>query len=351
MAELVKRAAAQVEEEAMSDEDRKLIKRVISFDRVISTGSTLLDLAISGNRIRGGGVPPGIILEVFGPPGGGKTQLLVEICASAQNKKGCVRFLDPEARLDKEYSELMGMSLQENFADYHRPDLVVEMFNDFIWPWEPETPDAVNVIVADSLAALSTELEMGEDGDKMGMKRAKDFSAGLRKTCRLIANNNWILACSNQLRQGQMGEVTPGGKGIPFYASVRVRIAPVGQKSKIERSATIDFGKKKTVKKIVGIISKCVVVKNTADDPFREAPVYIMFRHGFDDIRANLQWTKDMAGGTVYDAITRDYQVLEQAVHHIEEEGLQKKLRKKVIDWWEEIEEKFKIERKPKVRF
>jgi RecA/RadA recombinase len=351
MAELVRRAAEQVEEEAMSDEDRKLIKRVIGFDRVISTGSTLLDLAISGNRIRGGGVPPGIILEVFGPPGGGKTQLLVEICASAQAREGSVRFLDPEARLDKEYSELMGMSLQENFADYHRPDLVVEMFNDFIWPWEPESPDAVNVVVADSLAALSTELEMGEDGDKMGMKRAKDFSAGLRKTCRLIANNDWILACSNQIRQGQHGEVTPGGKGIPFYASVRIRIAPMPQKSKIERSTTIDFGKKKQVKKIVGIISKCTVIKNTEDDPFREAPVYIMFRYGFDDIRANLQWVKDMSGNVKYDAITREFQALEHAVAHVEEDGVQNILREKVIDMWEEIEEQFKTERKPKVRF
>jgi len=39
--------------------------------RVISTGSTLLDLAISGGRIRGGGLPLGILVEIFGPPGCG----------------------------------------------------------------------------------------------------------------------------------------------------------------------------------------------------------------------------------------------------------------------------------------
>jgi len=350
MAELVRRAAQQVEDEAMSDEERKLINRKLSFDRVISTGSTLLDLAISGNRIRGGGIPPGIILEIFGPPGGGKTQLLVEICASAQAKKGSVRFLDPEARLDKEYSELMGMSLQEEWADYHRPDLVVQMFNDYVWPWEPETSDAINVIAADSLAALSTKLEM-EDEDKMGMKRAKDFSMGVRKTCRLIANNGWILACTNQLRQGQHGDVTPGGKGIPYFASVRIRIAPKFQKNKIEKTVTVDFGKKKQVKEIIGIISKCKVTKNTADNPFREALVYIIFGYGFDDIRANLQWAKDMSGDTSYDAFTHKYQKLEDAVIHIENEGLQSKLRDKVIDMWEEIQEKLKVKRAPKVRF
>ena len=40
-----------------------------SLETVVSTGSTLLDLAISGGRIRGGGIPTGILMEIFGPSG------------------------------------------------------------------------------------------------------------------------------------------------------------------------------------------------------------------------------------------------------------------------------------------
>ena len=160
-------------------------KRIL-LDKVISTGSSLLDLAISGGRIRGGGIPGGIIIEVFGPSGSGKTAILAELCASAQAKGGDICFLDPEARLDREYCLIYGLSLPDE--NYYRPDTVTEMF-DLIWKWEPPSSGTINVIAADSLAALSTEMEM-EDEDKMGMRRAKEFSEGLRKTCRLIANNN-----------------------------------------------------------------------------------------------------------------------------------------------------------------
>ena len=49
------------------------------FGTVISTGSTLLDLAISGGRVRGGGIPAGILLEIYGPSGTGKTSVLAEM--------------------------------------------------------------------------------------------------------------------------------------------------------------------------------------------------------------------------------------------------------------------------------
>ena len=50
-----------------------------NFEHVTSTGSTLLDLAISGNRIRGGGIPSGIMLVAYGPSQSGKTALLSQI--------------------------------------------------------------------------------------------------------------------------------------------------------------------------------------------------------------------------------------------------------------------------------
>jgi len=311
--------------------------------KLISTGSTLLDLAISGKVKRLGGVPGGIIIEVYGPSGAGKTAILVSLAASAQSKGGAVKFLDPEARLNQEYSRIYGMMLKSK--DYYRPNLVNEMF-DHIYGWEPrqKKKKAISVIASDSLAALTTEMELG-GGDAYGMKRAKDFSEGLRKTARIIANNKWIVACSNQERMGPSGITTPGGKGIPYYSSLRIRIAPQFPKGKIYKEKKIG-GKK--VKKIEGIISTATVTKSSIDEPHRDAPIFIVFGYGIDDIRGNLQYCKTMTGATKYDCISKNYVRMDQAINWVEEHEHETELRDRTVELWRNVQKKFRTTRKPK---
>jgi RecA/RadA recombinase len=352
------RAADEVTEEAMSEvteEDLALIRRPIAVDRMVSTGSTLLDLALSGRRRRGGGVPGGIIIEIFGPTSTGKTALAVEIATSTQNRGGSVRFDDPEARLDKEYAATFGMDIREKFLEYTRSDTVTDMFEE-LRMWKPKSPNEINCFVADSLAALSTHMELDDSedakGDKRGQRRAKEFSQELRKTCRKIANNNWLLACTNQIRQGDFGYVTPGGMGIPFYASARIRLRH-GKPKLLDRKRKLKVAgseKEKEITKTVGIFTMAEVVKNSIDDSYREAMLYIIFGYGIDDIRANLQWLKNVTAAASYPAVDRDYQAMSHAIAHIEREGLQKALKENVIDAWEEIEEKMTYRREPKER-
>jgi len=311
----------------------------LSWRRVLSTGSTLLDLAISGTRIRGGGVPGGILMEVYGRSSSGKTSILSELCGSAQAKGGETNYLDPEARLDEEHSRIYGHEIDKK--NYHKPDTVSEMF-DILGKWKPSDAN-INVIAADSLAALSTNLEM-EKGDKMGMRRAKEFSEGMRKYCRFLENKQWLFACSNQLRHGEYGDVTPGGMAIEFYSSLRISVNKIDF---IQREKDLN-GKK--IKRIIGIESKCIVTKSSIDKPYREAPIYIVFDYGIDDVSANLQWFKDMTQGTVYDAIEKTYQARDAAAKYIEKNNLENALRERVIDLWLEIEEKFTQKRKPKMR-
>ncbi|KKK50138.1 hypothetical protein LCGC14_3128010, partial [marine sediment metagenome] len=287
-------------------------------------------------------VPGGIIMEVFGPPGSGKTAVLAELCASAQAKKGDVKFLDPEGRLDQEYCRIYGMNIPKE--NYKRPDTVTEMM-DLIYNWKPKSNDNINVIATDSIAALSTDLELGSE-DKMGMRRAKEFSQGLRKTCRLIANNNWLIVCSNQLRESTFGEVTPGGKAVPYYSSLRIRVQ---EKEPVTLTRKIG-SKNREIKKSIGILSSCFIKKSTVDDPYREAPIYIIFGYGIDDIRGNLQYLKDMVGETTYDCVSKNYARMNDAIRYIEDNDLQGELKEKVIDLWEEIEDKFLINRKSKER-
>jgi RecA/RadA recombinase len=206
----------------------------------------------------------------------------------------------------------------------------------------------VHGIFGDSLAALSTNMEMDKDeGDAMGMRRAKEFSEQLRKSCRIIAKENYLLACSNQIRVNVNGGkynpfTTPGGKAFEFYASVRLKF---NGPDKIYKEIKIG-GKLK--KKVIGIETEIEVIKSV-DEPYRKCTVVIMYGYGIDDIRANLQYIKDNTKNTKY-TIGGEFAgtSMENAVAYIESKDLISDLKEEVIDLWEYVQEKFKVERKPK---
>lgn len=337
----VEQAVASVKAKAMEGLVLEDLLMEPNWGTMLSTGSTLLDLALTGTRVRGGGCPGGILIEVYGKSGSGKTSILSELGGSAQARGGEVTFMDTEARLDEEYAKTYGLCIPD--GAYHRPDTVTELF-EFMAAWNPD-PKFLNVFAADSLAALSTDLEL-EKGDKMGMRRAKEFSEGLRKYCRLISEKNWLVACSNQVRQGDHGDVTPGGKAVEFYASARISVnAQV--KNRLVRKRKING---KEHERIIGIQSDCVVTKSSIDKPYRTAPIYIVFDYGIDDNRGNLQYIKDMTGANSYDVFDKTYVSMDSALAYIEERNLEGRLRNATIDLWYEVEKKFQVTRKPKAR-
>jgi RecA/RadA recombinase len=134
----------------------------------------------------------------------------------------------------------------------------------------------VNGIFTDSLAALSTELEMG-DGDPFGSRRAKEFSEQLRVTCREIKAKNYLMVASNQVRevigatQYQAKTKTTGGVAISFYSSVRLQFS---NPRKITDEVKLAG---KTIKRVVGIETTVDVFKNSVWSPYRSAPLTIDF--------------------------------------------------------------------------
>jgi len=318
--------------------------------KMISTGSTLLDLAITGGRVRGGGMPGGILVEVFGPSGSGKTVLLCELAGAMQRRGGQVMFNDPEARLNKQFARQFDLDTTE--IDYSTPDTVPQVFS-AVRKWEPEPKNEIHGVFADSLAALSTGLEMDNDeGDKMGMRRAKEFSEELRKTCRIITQKNLLMVCSNQIRQnagaGQFEPKykSPGGEATGFYASLRLRTY---QPEKIWKELTV-AGKK--TKRVIGVRTQVEVFKSTIWKPYRTAPLTILFDYGVDDVRQNLQFIKDYTKATIYTigSFSDLDKSMDKSIEIVETEGWEDKLRETVIDLWEEIEGKFDSNRKTKQR-
>jgi len=310
---------------------------------VISTGSTLLDLAISGGVYPEGGIPFGIMVEIFGPSGCGKTVLLSEIAGRISQQGGNVMFHDPEGRLNFQFASLFG--LDKNKISYTVPNTIPEVFES-IRKWKPERPDKPSGIFADSLAALSTDLEMDQE-DRMGMRRAKEFSEQLRKTCRILVNKNFLLVCSNQIRQnleaGPYGQkyISPGGEAIGFYSSLRLRC---GKPKPIKQDKTIGS---KTISRVIGVETQVEVFKSSIWKPFRSAPLTILYDYGIDDIRQNLQYIKEMTGSTVYCVGDEKLsQSIEKATILVEKRGLQSDIIKQTIRIWREVEAKFELKRK-----
>ena len=368
-------ATEQVADSALSEPQKK---QPVNTELMISTGSTLLDLAISGGIKRGGGIPGGILMEMYGPSGTGKSAVMCEILGNVQTRGGKISTQDPEGRINKAYAQVYGMNIDPRF--YDRPDTVVQAFTNtrkFILDnFRKKMTDPINGIGTDSLAALSSELEMSKDGDKMGMKKAKDLNQEMRLTCRDIANSGNLVVCTNQERGEGYDAKTPGGQAVGYYASIRLRLTPdhandVKKEIKVKDALGIvedeeeDDGntraeakkgrkaknEKGVVEKIMGIRTNIAVVKSSIDDPYRMAYVYIMFGYGIDDVRANLQWMKDMLQTTTYVTPSgKKFQGIAQAIASVEQHNEEAALREQVIDLWEAIETALKIKRKPKVR-
>jgi len=233
--------------------------------KIISSGFKELDDATGV-----GGIPLGIIIELFGPEASGKGVVSMHFCAEVQKAGMKALWVDAENQFNQPWTKLNGVNTEELLLMQpllESAETILEAIKDIV------SAKMCNVVVVDSLASLTPKIDIDKPmGETQVGRMGAIMSTSLRKLAPIAAMNNCTIIFINQLREkiGVMfgnPETTPGGKALGHYSSLRIRI----QKTSDQIEKDVEGGKE-----VVGVRSNIKIHKNRFGMPYKDAviPIY-----------------------------------------------------------------------------
>lgn len=239
----------------------------------VSTGSPMLDSAI------GGGIPVGRFVEIFGEESGGKTTLATIALSNFQKARpdDMVGYIDVEHAFNVAYSNKLGLDTSPEKFIMSQPSSADEALSILLQFCES---GLFSVVCLDSVGGLITQqqLDKGLDEETMG-SLARLLSKSASRIATAASNSGTTVIWINQQRNKIVllgnPEVVAGGKALPYFHSVRIRVrktAPI-----VDKETSI------------GQEIECKIIKNKVGPPFGIVQTSLFFGKGFDEVRETVE--------------------------------------------------------------
>jgi recombination protein RecA len=249
----------------------------------ISTGNYALNYLISGDFFKG--VPLGKVTVFAGESGAGKSYICSgNIIRHAQEQGIFVILVDSENALDEKWLLDLGVDtsaeklLKLNMAMI---DDVARTISEFMKEYKlmPEEERVKVLFVIDSLGMLLTptdvnQFEAGEMKGDMGRK-PKALTSLVRNSVNMFGSWNVGLVCTNHTYASQdmfdPDDKISGGQGFVYASSIVVAMKKLKLKTDADGNKVTD---------VLGIRSKCKIMKTRYAKPFEEVSVEIPYSTG-----------------------------------------------------------------------
>lgn len=334
----------------------------------IPSGSTLLNCAASDNSF--GAYKIGTIVTIPGGSASGKTMLIytmfAEICSMKRFDKFNLIYDDAEEALAIDIKKLFGAKTKERVVPPRKNKDGESVYSETIQDFKNNLMLCIKrnkpfVYVLDSLDSLSSDAEIDREY-KLALQSAKNgeqikeikgqqiadkaraIGQCLRTIRQRLKNTKGLLIIIQQERTNIGGgmfrpeTITSGGRAPFYYSSHQIWM---------KKSKAIKKGEKK-----IGAKTRVSVMKNKLTGKERTVEFDIYYSYGIDDIGSQIDflikekiWKKKV--GTI---ISPEFisASREKLIDYIEENNLQKKLKKITGQAWVDLENKLQLERKAK---